>query len=111
MLIKAYEEEQQRLESEIQDKKIKALKATIPPIVNDHATTSTVVIPDELPTDVVETLSLLCNFSSLDREHYDESCKIIPKTPKTFKSLSQSQSRRLTKTRPGFMKNISRVDE
>ncbi|GAA0141470.1 hypothetical protein LIER_35400 [Lithospermum erythrorhizon] len=63
MLIKAYEEEQQRLKVEIQIKKVKvlekqakiqALSATNPPIINDPATTSTVV-PDEPPAGAGET--------------------------------------------------------
>ncbi|GAA0164084.1 hypothetical protein LIER_19803 [Lithospermum erythrorhizon] len=71
MLIKAYEEEQQRLEAEIQAKKfrvselqakIQALKATILPTVNDLIATSTVV-PDEPTTaDAAKRLSLRCNF-------------------------------------------------
>ncbi|GAA0185953.1 hypothetical protein LIER_33241 [Lithospermum erythrorhizon] len=63
MLTKAYEEEQQKLEDEIQIKKVRlselqvkiqALKAIVPPTVNDPATTSTVV-PDELPIGAAET--------------------------------------------------------
>ncbi|GAA0170494.1 hypothetical protein LIER_24739 [Lithospermum erythrorhizon] len=63
MLIKAYEEEQQRLEVEIQIKqvrvselqtKIQALKAIVPLTVDDPITTSTAV-PNEPPVDVAET--------------------------------------------------------
>ncbi|GAA0176026.1 hypothetical protein LIER_29093 [Lithospermum erythrorhizon] len=61
MLINAFEEEQQRLEVEIQVKKVKvtelqakiqSLKAIVPPAVNDHVTTSTVVPAEPTPDDV-----------------------------------------------------------
>ncbi|GAA0156051.1 hypothetical protein LIER_13634 [Lithospermum erythrorhizon] len=55
MLIKAYEEEQLRLEAEIQAKKVRvselqariqALKATVPPTVNDSANSSIVILDE-----------------------------------------------------------------
>ncbi|GAA0184406.1 hypothetical protein LIER_31694 [Lithospermum erythrorhizon] len=63
MLIKAYEEEKKMLEAEIQVNKVRvselqvktrALKATVPPAVNDPTTTSTIVLAEPTP-DAIET--------------------------------------------------------
>ncbi|GAA0158155.1 hypothetical protein LIER_15254 [Lithospermum erythrorhizon] len=77
MVIKAYEEEQQWLEAEIQAKKVRVLelqakiqtlKTTVPPTVNDLIATSSAIPTETAPAaDAMRLLSALCNFlSSLD---------------------------------------------